>query len=76
MTHLTLYELMGEDHEIYATVTNDKQIYVVVCGEDGAKVYSETSNIAAWESLVDFAKQVLYVDRHIQNELKLKDETL
>ncbi len=74
MTTLTLYELMGEDHEIYATVTKENEIAVVVCGEDGGKVYRETSHLAAWESLVDFAKQVLYVDRHIQNELKLKEE--
>jgi hypothetical protein len=73
MNTLTLYELMGEDHEIYATLTKEGQVTVVVCNEE-RKVYRETSNIAAWYALVDFAKQVLYVDRHIQNELKLKDE--
>lgn len=67
---------MGEDHTIYANMLSDGDIRVTIENENNAMVYQEKSHIYAWEYLVDFAKQVLYVDRHIQNELKLKDETL
>ncbi len=75
MTTLTLYELMAEDHVIFADLKPNGEVHVVVT--DTAEheiVYSETGHIYAWESLVNFAQQVLDCDTRIQNELKLKED--
>ena len=71
---LTLYEIMAEDHNIYATLTSDKQVLVEV-GKDKKNYndYAETSHIYAWESLVYFARQVIDADKRIQEEINNKE---
>ena len=76
MTELTVYDLMGEDHEIEASLNakDPKRVLVEITNEDGQCVYSEESHIYAWESLVLFAQQVLNCDKRIQEHLELLEQ--
>jgi hypothetical protein len=74
MTDLTLYDICAEDLEIYASLQPNGEVCVTVAREDvdpnqEVVIYQEVSNIAAWESLAYFARQVLYFDEKIQHEL-------
>ncbi len=63
MNDLTLYDLMADDYLLYAgTLDCGDHIKVIVSDADGKTVYQEISHINAWESLVDFAKQVLTIE--------------
>lgn len=70
MTDLTLYQLMSEDMTIWAKLVDNKHINIEIQDELDVAVYNETSHIAAWESLVYFAKQILSVDERIQAKLE------
>lgn len=68
MKELTLYDIMGEDHSVFARV-KDGQVQTEVWNENDEVVYDETSHRFAWESLVSFARMVLSQDEQIQKEL-------
>lgn len=70
MTDLTLYDLMSEDMTIWAKLLDNKHIQIQIENELGEIVYLERSHLAAWETMVYFAKQVLSVDERIQRELE------
>lgn len=74
MTDLTVYNLMAEDMIIWAKLVDSKNIHVEIKDEQDAIVYSEKSNIAAWEGLVYFAKQVIAADKRMQTELENLDD--
>lgn len=74
MSELTLYEIMGEDHDITVKLHDDRHVEVVVRNEHLDILYDEVSHIYAWESLVYFAKQVVAVDARLQEDLKLMEE--
>lgn len=64
---ITLYDLGAEYHRLYAKKHNNGEVQVQIVNDDTDKeVYNETSNIAAWESLVYLAKQILDADNRIQ----------
>lgn len=64
---ITLYELMGEDHLIYANKQKNGDIRVIIKNDETDKeVFNETSHPYAWESLVYLAKQILDADNRIQ----------
>ena len=75
MTNLTVYDLMGEDHEIQARihVSNKRRVWVRILNEQSEEVYSEESHIYAWESLVGFAKQVLACDERLRQEIEINE---
>lgn len=66
---LSLYELMAEDHLIYARLEKNGEITTTITNENDETVYDETSHEAAWNSLVYFAQQVIDENKRI-NELK------
>ncbi len=71
MSHLTLYDLMGEDMIAWAKLVNKKEVLVQVKDELDRTVFEESTHIYAWESLVSFARQVLACDERIQQELEI-----
>ncbi len=71
MTSLTLYELMGEDMTIWASLEDKTHVKVRVQDENNQDVYAQVSHIYAWESLVSFAKQVLACDERLQKDLEV-----
>lgn len=74
-TDLKLYDLMGEDHELEASVNpKTKQVSIKINNESGNLVYHDNTHEYAWDSLVYFAKQVLSYDKRIKNELELLGE--
>lgn len=72
--HISLYDICGEDHYIYAKLEKDGEVRVIVENEDEEEVYHEKSHIYAWDSLVSFAKMVLSQDEKIQKELLENDQ--
>ncbi len=74
MTDLTLYDLMAEDMIIWAKLVDKNHVSVKVENEQDEIVYEESSHIAAWESLVYLAKQIISVDERIQSELENLDD--
>lgn len=70
MTDLTLYQLMAEDMTIWVKLVDKNHVNIEIQDELDVAVYNETSHIAAWESLVYFAKQIISVDERIQVELE------
>ncbi len=73
MTNLTVYGLMGEDHEIWAKPIDAKHVQMEIKNEQDERVYFETSHIYAWESLVSFAKQVLACDERLRQEIEINE---
>lgn len=73
MTDLTIYDLIGEDHEICVKLVTDKHINIEIKNDQDERVYFESSHIYAWESLVSFAKQVLACDERLRQEIEIND---
>jgi hypothetical protein len=71
---LTLYDIMAEDMYIQAKLIG-KQVETKVIDENDAVIFQEVSNIAAWDSLVYFAKQILNENRKIEGQLNAINET-
>ena len=65
---LELYDLMAEDHEIFCKKQSNGEIHVLVINEDEGVVYEESSHLAAWDSLVYFAKQVISEHERMEKE--------
>lgn len=74
MSNLTVYDLIAEDHELWAKSIEPKMVQMVIRNEINEVVYFENSHINAWESLVSFAKQVLACDERLQNDLEIKND--
>lgn len=74
--NLELYDLMAEDHIIYATLEKNGEITTTVRrdGDQDHVVYRETSHEAAWDSLVYFARQVLEEDMKINELRKMRED--
>lgn len=68
--HISLYDICGEDHYVYAKLHKDGDVSVIVENEDEKEVYHEKGHIYAWDSLVSFAKMVLKQDEQIHKELE------
>jgi hypothetical protein len=66
MKNLTLYELCGEDMEIFAKKRDDGLFEIEVFNENDERVFFEITHEYAWKSLVDFAKQVVFQNSRIQ----------
>ena len=60
MSDLTVYDLMGEDMQLTATRLSMNQIAIDIINENGDYVFTESTHEFAWDSLVDFARQVLW----------------
>ncbi len=73
MDDISLYNLCAEDHRIFARVKDNSLIQIAIENEDGDIILREDTHLYAWESLVYFAKQVLYHDKRIQKDLDCKD---
>lgn len=73
MTELTVYDLLGEDHELWAKSIEPKMVQMVIRNESNEVVYFENSHIYAWESLVSFAKQVLACDERLRQEIEINE---
>jgi hypothetical protein len=71
--HISLYDICGEDHYVFARAEKDGDVTIIVENEDQHQVYRETGHIYAWDSLVSFARMVLSQDAKIQKVLE-KDE--
>lgn len=67
---ISLYDLCGEDHYIFANLEKDGEVSVIVENEEQKEVYHEKSHFFAWDSLVSFAKMVLQQDEKIQKGLE------
>ena len=71
----TLYEIMGEDMGITASMNKDGDaVHVQVHDEEGKCVYDEESHRYAWDSLVSFSRQVLHYDKWFKDFEKIKEE--
>ena len=70
---ITLYDICAEDHRLMAKLRNNKLVHVKIENEDGEVILQDDEHIYAWESLVYFAKQVLYYDKKIQKDLETYD---
>lgn len=73
MTNLTVYDLMGEDHEIWVKAADEDHVEIEILNENQSLVYAEKSHLFAWDSLVSFAKQVLACDKRLQQEIEIND---
>ena len=73
MEDITLYDLCAEDHRLSARLRGNKLINIKIENEDGEVILQDDEHIYAWESLVYFAKQVLYYDKKIQKDLETYD---
>lgn len=73
MEDITLYDLCAEDHRLSARLRGNKLINIKIENEDGEIILQDDEHIYAWESLVYFAKQVLYYDKKIQKDLETYD---
>lgn len=75
MIDLTLYDIMGEDHELNAYVNSKTgKVIIEIFDENALQVYDDETHPRAWESLVIFAKQVIAADKRIQNHLDILEE--
>lgn len=74
MKALTLYEICGEDHGIFARLEKDNEITVEVWNDNDEIVYKEKSHQYAWDALVSFAKMVLTQDVMIQKEIEANEK--
>jgi archaeosine-15-forming tRNA-guanine transglycosylase len=75
MSDLTLYTLMGEDHEIEAFLNaKNKRILMGIENENQEIVFSEEVHPYGWESLVLFAQQVIDCNERIKQHLELMEE--
>lgn len=72
--HISLYDICGEDHYVFANLEQDGEVTVTVLNDNDDEVYHEKSHICAWDSLVSFAKMVLDQDRKIQKQLNASQE--
>ena len=68
MSEFTFYDLCAEDHYLLTKVHGGYQITMEVLDDEENTVYKETSNIAAWDSLVEFSKKVLQRNEQVQKE--------
>ena len=73
MEDITLYDLCAEDHRLSARLRGNKLINIKIENEDGEVILQDDEHLYAWESLVYFAKQVLYYDKKIQKDLETYD---
>ena len=73
MGDITLYDLCAEDHRLSARLRGNKLINIKIENEDGEVILQDDEHLYAWESLVYFAKQVLYYDKKIQKDLETYD---
>jgi hypothetical protein len=76
MKELTVYEVMGEDMYVIARLKGESHVSIEIIDENEETAFMETTNIAAWDSIVSFAKQVIRQDDKIQcelNGLNIKD---
>lgn len=76
MINYKLYDLMGEDHEIEAKMLPGHQVSINIINDNGDTVYEDQTHLYAWESLVDFARQVLQQNEHIQQKLEDYDNCI
>lgn len=68
MNDLTVYDLMGNDHYVFAKREKDNEITVEILDENDNTVYCEKGHEYAWEALVSFAKMVLTQNEVLQKE--------
>ena len=72
MNELTFYELGGEDMYITADrMAHKKEVEIKVFNEEDELVFSERSHDFAWDSYVQFAKQILRMDDKIKRQTEL-----
>ncbi len=72
MNDLSVHDLMGEDHELTVKLhTDTKHIEITIHDDRCVEVYDDITHINAWESLVYFAKQVINLDRRIQEDIAI-----
>jgi len=76
MSNLELYDVMAEDMHINVRPTGHKTLDVEVFNENDERVFYENTTDIAWNSLVDFSRQVLWANdmlnlkKEIDNELQ------
>lgn len=71
-TKFSVYDLLSEDHDIYIrrNTNNPKEIDIRIDDKKGNAVYQERSHIFAWQSLVNFAEQVIELNKSINHQEK------
>ncbi len=65
---LELYDIMAEEHMIWAKRLPNGEINVRVENENNEEVYNETGHRAAWDELVYFARQILKENERLEKE--------
>lgn len=65
MSILTIYDLCGEDHSVFANREQNDDITIEIWNDKDIEVYKQTSHRFAWESLVSFANMVLDQDKKL-----------
>ena len=70
VNELTVYRLLGEDMTVWAKLIDRNHVAITIQDEHDEVVFEEDGAIYAWESFVNIAKQVLAVDKRIQEELE------
>lgn len=68
LKELTLYDICGDDHAIFARMTTEGEIEVEVWDQKEDVVYKEISHKHAWDSLVYFAKMVIQQDEFLNKK--------
>lgn len=74
MNQLTVYELMAEDMEIFAQLKNNKQIKIEIFNEDNQLVFEEETHRCAWDALVDIARQIISINKRLEDEEQMEIE--
>lgn len=70
MDNLTLYEIMGEDMDLTTSKLSNSQIAIEVRDENNGIVFYEETHPVAWDSLVTFARQILWC----HDKMEIADE--
>ncbi len=65
---LELYDIMAEEHMIWAKRLPNGEINVRVENENNEEVYNETGHHAAWDELVYFGRQDSYEEPGVDAE--------
>lgn len=62
MSDLKLYDVMAEDMTVFAEKKKNNHVEVEIHNELGEVVFFIEAHQYAWDSLVDFARQVVWID--------------
>ena len=74
MIDLTVYDLLGEDHTLWVDVIEKDRLEIEILDDKDNKVFIECTHIYAWDSMVNFAQQVLMCDKRVRQKMESMDD--